>query len=74
MCSAPSWYYFFHRLDDDDPSEREEMINDILIGIAWFGALLAVSVGGYCTGAYLQLKKKQDSEHNPGNEPIQDKS
>ena len=50
------------------------MINDILIGIAWFGALLATCVGGYCTGAYLRLLKKQDSEHNPGDEPIQDKS
>ncbi len=50
------------------------MINDILIGIAWFGAVLASCVGGYCTGAYLQLKKKQGSDSSPGNRPIQDKS
>jgi hypothetical protein len=50
------------------------MINDILIGIAWFGALLAACVGGYCTEAYLQLKKKQGSASSPGNGPIQYKS
>lgn len=50
------------------------MINDILIGIAWFGALLATCVGGYCTGAYLQLKKKQDAAASSGNGSLQDKS
>ena len=49
------------------------MINDILIGIAWFGALLAASVGGYCTEAYLRLKREQDSSTNPENGPNQDK-
>ena len=49
------------------------MINDILIGIAWFGALLAVSVGGYCTGAYMRLVRKQNSSTGSGNGPIQDK-
>lgn len=49
------------------------MINDILIGIAWFGALLAVSVGGYCTEAYLRLKREQNSSTDSGNRPIQDK-
>lgn len=49
------------------------MINDILIGIAWFGVFLACCVGGYCTEAYLRLKREQDSSTNSGSGPIRDK-
>lgn len=49
------------------------MINDILIGIAWFGVFLACCVGGYCTGAYLRLIKKQNSSTGSGNGQTQDK-
>ena len=49
------------------------MINDILIGIAWFGAFLAACVGGYCTEAYLRLKREQDSSTNSASGPIRDK-
>ncbi|MDE2924856.1 MAG: hypothetical protein OXT71_00440 [Acidobacteriota bacterium] len=50
------------------------MINDILIGIAWFGALLAAGVGGYCTEKYLQLTKKPGSVASSGNGSTQEKS
>lgn len=50
------------------------MINDILIGIAWFGVFLACCVGGYCTEKYLQLTKKQGSAASSGNGPTQEKS
>lgn len=49
------------------------MINDILIGIAWFGVFLACCVGGYCTGVYLRMIRKQNSSTGSGNRPIQDK-
>lgn len=49
------------------------MINDILIGIAWFGVFLACCVGGYCTEAYLRLKRERNSSNNPGSGPIREK-